>query len=177
MKGIIALLALFALAGCVSVPATPEEAFSKYEKEGCSPSLWSTKQAAYCLSYAAAQYCDARFGLESSWKDRSKRSSEWVACGQDRYDYLAAQYLQQRQALSNALTQSGQTLIEDSNKPMESSSSYSPSSGSYQYSTKTGFLTGEGVSGLNKVCYYNVTGSTHAKNVGASEICPLTAKF
>lgn len=176
MKGILGALMLCALSGCVSVPATPEDAFAKYELEGCSPSIWSIKQATYCISYAAAQHCDARFGLQSSWKDRSKRSPDWVACGQDRFDYLAAQYLQQRQAVGAALTQSGQTLIEDSVRPMESSSSYSRSESGNRL-TKTGFLTGEGVSGLNKVCFYSVTGSTHAKNVGSSEICPLTAEF
>ena len=176
MKGIFSGLMLCALTGCVSVPVSPEDAFAKYEVEGCSPSIWSEKQAAYCISYAAAQYCDTRFGLQSSWRDRSKRSPQWVACGQDRFDYLSAQYYQQRQAVGAALSQSGQTLIKDSMTPIESSSSFSQPESGYR-PTKTGILSGEGVSGLNKVCYYDVTGSTHAKNVGSSEICPLTAKF
>ena len=40
-----------------------------------------------------------------------------------------------------------------------------------------GFLTGERISGMNKICYYNVNGSTHTLNVGYSEICPVSYDF
>lgn len=176
MKAIITALALCALAGCVSVPPTWEDAFAKYETEGCSPSVWSQKQAAFCIGYAAAQYCDTRFGLKSSWRNQSIRSPQWVACGQDRFDYLSQQYYQQRQAMSSALSQSGQVLLKDSAAPMESSSSFSRAASPYS-PTKKGILSSEAVSGLNKVCYYDVVGDIHAKNIGSSEICPLTADF
>ena len=41
----------------------------------------------------------------------------------------------------------------------------------------TGFLSGEQTSGMNKICYYDVLGSTHTLNVASYEICPVTAEF
>ena len=41
----------------------------------------------------------------------------------------------------------------------------------------TGFLIGEKVSGLNRICYYDVLGSTYTLNVPAYEICPVTYDF
>ncbi len=41
----------------------------------------------------------------------------------------------------------------------------------------TGFLAGERVSGMNKICYYDVLGSTAAITIGAVELCPLTVNF
>lgn len=38
----------------------------------------------------------------------------------------------------------------------------------------TCFKSGEQVSGMNKICYYNCLGSQTAINVGSVEICPLT---
>ena len=38
----------------------------------------------------------------------------------------------------------------------------------------TGFLTGESQSGMAKICYYDVLGSTHAITIKAVELCPLT---
>jgi len=40
-----------------------------------------------------------------------------------------------------------------------------------------GFLTGERISGMNKICYYNVNGSTHTLNVESYEICPVSHDF
>lgn len=37
----------------------------------------------------------------------------------------------------------------------------------------TGFLKGERVSGMNKICYYDHLGSTVALNVKSYELCPL----
>jgi hypothetical protein len=34
--------------------------------------------------------------------------------------------------------------------------------------------TGERISGLNKICYYNCTGSEYAITIGSCELCPLT---
>ena len=36
------------------------------------------------------------------------------------------------------------------------------------------FKTGEQVSGLNKICYYNCMGSQAAITIGAAELCPLS---
>lgn len=36
------------------------------------------------------------------------------------------------------------------------------------------FKTGEQVSGMNKICYYDCLGSTVAINVKSYELCPLT---
>lgn len=36
------------------------------------------------------------------------------------------------------------------------------------------FLKSEAKSGMNKICYYNCTGSIKAKNVALADICPLT---
>ena len=40
----------------------------------------------------------------------------------------------------------------------------------------TGFLKGEETSGMNKICYYNVLGSTHAITIKSYKLCPLTIK-
>ena len=41
----------------------------------------------------------------------------------------------------------------------------------------TGFLIGEQTSGMNKICYYDVLGSTHSLNISSVGLCPLTAEF
>jgi len=41
----------------------------------------------------------------------------------------------------------------------------------------TGFLTGERTSGMNKICYYDVLGSTYTLNIGAVDLCPLSYDF
>ena len=41
----------------------------------------------------------------------------------------------------------------------------------------TGFLSGEQTSGMNKICYYDVLGSTHTLNIESYAICPVTANF
>ena len=38
----------------------------------------------------------------------------------------------------------------------------------------TCFLTGEQVSGMNKICYYNCLGSTAAITIGSTQLCPLS---
>jgi len=40
-----------------------------------------------------------------------------------------------------------------------------------------GFLKGERISGMNKICYYNVLGSTYTLNVGLSDMCPVSYEF
>lgn len=40
-----------------------------------------------------------------------------------------------------------------------------------------GFLKGEKISGMNKICYYDVLGSIYTLNIGSIELCPLTAEF
>ncbi|MFD0966948.1 hypothetical protein ACFQ02_08955 [Seminibacterium arietis] len=40
-----------------------------------------------------------------------------------------------------------------------------------------GFLKGEQISGLNKICYYNVLGSTKAINIPSYGICPQPYEF
>lgn len=41
----------------------------------------------------------------------------------------------------------------------------------------TGFLSGERISGMNKMCFYNVLGSTYTLNVKSYDLCPLTYDF
>lgn len=41
----------------------------------------------------------------------------------------------------------------------------------------TGFLKGEEVSGMNKICYYDHLGSTAALNVASYQVCPVTHQF
>ncbi|WP_156392673.1 hypothetical protein [Rhizobium sp. Root482] len=36
------------------------------------------------------------------------------------------------------------------------------------------FKSGEQVSGMNKICFYNCGGSAKAVTVGAAELCPLS---
>jgi len=43
--------------------------------------------------------------------------------------------------------------------------------------TRTGFLISETKQGSNKVCYYNVVGSTYAHNTSSFKICPISMKF
>jgi hypothetical protein len=40
-----------------------------------------------------------------------------------------------------------------------------------------GFLKGEKVSGMNKMCFYDVLGSTYTLNVKSYELCPLSHEF
>lgn len=40
-----------------------------------------------------------------------------------------------------------------------------------------GFLKGEKISGMNKICYYDVLGSIYTLNIRSVELCPLTAEF
>ena len=46
-----------------------------------------------------------------------------------------------------------------------------------QLGRQTGFLTGERTSGMNKVCFYNVVGSTKTLTVSAVSLCPLNYQF
>lgn len=41
-------------------------------------------------------------------------------------------------------------------------------------SAATCFKSGERTSGMNKVCYYDCTGSEATKNVSMAELCPMT---
>ena len=41
----------------------------------------------------------------------------------------------------------------------------------------TGFLSGERTSGMNKICYYDVLGSTYTLNISSVALCPLSAEF
>lgn len=41
----------------------------------------------------------------------------------------------------------------------------------------TGFLKREEVSGMNKICYYDVLGSIHTLNVAPYSLCPQTYNF
>ncbi len=36
------------------------------------------------------------------------------------------------------------------------------------------FKTGERISGMNKICYYNCLGSEAAITIGATDLCPLS---
>ena len=38
----------------------------------------------------------------------------------------------------------------------------------------TGLKTGEQISGLNKICYYNVLGSAYSITIAATQLCPLS---
>ncbi len=38
----------------------------------------------------------------------------------------------------------------------------------------TAFYTGEVISGMNKICYYNHLGSTVAITLRSTDLCPLT---
>ena len=40
-----------------------------------------------------------------------------------------------------------------------------------------GFYKGEQISGMNKICFYDVLGSTHTLNVKSYELCPLNYDF
>lgn len=44
-------------------------------------------------------------------------------------------------------------------------------------SATMGFLKGEKISGMNKICYYDVLGSTYTLNISSIELCSLTAEF
>jgi len=44
-------------------------------------------------------------------------------------------------------------------------------------SAATGYLTGETVDGMNKICFYDVLGSTYTLNVKSVELCPLSHDF
>ena len=41
----------------------------------------------------------------------------------------------------------------------------------------TGYLKSEEVSGMNKVCYYDVLGSIYTLNIKSYALCPLSHEF
>ena len=41
----------------------------------------------------------------------------------------------------------------------------------------TGFYTGEKISGMHKICYYNALGDTVAITISSVELCPLTIEI
>lgn len=47
----------------------------------------------------------------------------------------------------------------------------------FSLNATTGFLVSEKMSGMNKICFYNVLGSTYTLNVKSYELCPLTYEF
>ena len=49
---------------------------------------------------------------------------------------------------------------------------YTPKSEAF--ATVSCFKSGEQLSGMNKICYYDCLGSQVAINIGSTEICPLT---
>lgn len=40
----------------------------------------------------------------------------------------------------------------------------------------TAFYTGEKISGMNKICYYDYLGSEYVKTIRATEICPTSIR-
>ena len=56
-----------------------------------------------------------------------------------------------------------------------SSSSSNPSQRNNSY--VTGFLDGERVSGMNKICYYNTVSGQRTINISSVGLCPLTKNF
>jgi hypothetical protein len=49
-----------------------------------------------------------------------------------------------------------------------------PDTGVLVQSGVTCFKTGEQISGMNKICFYDCLGSTAAITIGAAQLCPLT---
>jgi len=47
---------------------------------------------------------------------------------------------------------------------------------SFNVSAGTAFLTGEQISGMNKICYYNHLGSKVAITIKSTQLCPLSIK-
>lgn len=45
-----------------------------------------------------------------------------------------------------------------------------------RYAELVCFKTGEKISGLNKICFYNCAGSEAAITVSSAELCPLSIK-
>lgn len=52
-----------------------------------------------------------------------------------------------------------------------------PAQRGYDSSGKTGFLQGERVQGLSKICYYDVLGETYALTISSVRLCPLNHRF
>lgn len=50
-------------------------------------------------------------------------------------------------------------------------------SGSISAYAAMGYLKGEQSNGMNKICYYDVLGSTYTLNVPSHQICPVTYNF
>ena len=113
MKTLLLAVVMAALSGCATTYDTWQEAFAVYEEDGCRASLFNNKQASMCLSYASCLYCDSRFGLTSSWRNQSSRPSSYPRCVQDRYDYLAAAHMAQKQAVGQAYMNAGTELLKE----------------------------------------------------------------
>ena len=45
------------------------------------------------------------------------------------------------------------------------------------YAGGFGLLKSQRIDGMNKICYYDVLGSTYTLNVKSYELCPLTYNF
>jgi hypothetical protein len=90
--------------------------------------------------------------------------SKFVASEQAEYQSLKAQNTAAWAAALNAVGSAAQ-----------SESSFNDTHNDTQsLSTKFGFLTGQTISGFNKICTYSVAGSTMTTNISSTSICPQT---
>lgn len=96
-----------------------------------------------------------------------------AALREQRYGAAAQADQYQRAAQSRRMMEVGAALMATGQPSPSQSNGYS----SGIRAKSVGFLSGERVSGLNKICFYNVVGSTHSINVSSATVCPLTAEF
>lgn len=88
----------------------------------------------------------------------------------ERSQEQAARQAAVRQSLGNA----GRILLQQATSPIEPTTP-APTTTLTQHGV--GFLTSQQKSGMNKICYYNVLGSTAALTVSAVSLCPQTHSF
>lgn len=50
-------------------------------------------------------------------------------------------------------------------------------SNSGSYGGKTGFLKGERMQGMSKICFYDVLGESYALTISSVSLCPLSRRF
>ena len=154
----IALLTLLVLGGCASTPLERMEANAKLSDfEIC----W---RLAINPNYS---YGELKLELETEARKRV------LDCGVHAERIIAERERQLKMAA--VLMAVGDAL---KTPQYGNNSSYNNSSfQNYAPVKKTGFLTGETSQGMGKICYYNVVGTTMTKNVGAAQICPISAQF
>jgi hypothetical protein len=130
---------------------------------------WSSLNTALYEMNVLGAYADETGMSKEKFNDKYQLiNSKFVASEQAEYQSLKAQ---NTAAWAAALSAIGSAAA-------QSESSFDDTYNNTQsLSTKLGFLTGQTISGFNKICTYSVVGSTMTTNISSTSICSQTHRF